>query len=87
MAEGGWRPFASCRLDSHFHMLLCLGFVLLGDTLAVLKDMVLLMFSMRNPDDSAMDTFHCDTAMLLWGMILHFELLYPKVSFESAVGL
>jgi len=45
--EGTWKPFASCWLESHFHLLLCICSVFLCYTLAMLEDMVLQMVSTR----------------------------------------
>lgn len=54
---------------------LCLCSVLLCDIPEVLEDTILQMVNTKIHDGSAVDTFHCDTAMLLWHVISHFEML------------
>ena len=56
-SEGGCRPFASCGLDSRYHMVRCSPSLCWRDLLAVLEDMVLHLVSTRVHGVSAVKTF------------------------------
>jgi len=44
----------------------------------MLNDMVLQLVSTRIHDDTAVNTLHYDTAVLLWQVTLHFECFAQK---------